>query len=243
MRIIEKINRIKDFLLDLIFPKICLGCSKEGDFLCQNCLEKIPLVENFVCPVCGHLSLYGKTCEKCQKKTSLDGLINATSYENPLIKEVIKLFKYEYIKSFSKELSSLLIKVIKNSHFLAKNFSDPLSSFLIIPIPLHRKKFLFRGFNQAELIAKEIAQEFDLEIRNDLLIKVKNTPSQTNLKEAERKINLKNAFKLTNKKEIKGKIIFLIDDVSTTGSTLNEAGKVLKKAGVKEVWGIVIAKG
>jgi len=241
--IVEKFNKIFNFLLDLIFPKICLSCSQEGDFLCQNCLESIPLVEKFTCPVCGRLSLYGKTCENCRRKTALAGLINATSYKNPVVERAIKLLKYEYIKSLSQNLSVLLIKVIKNSYFLTNNFSEPLSSFLIIPVPLHRQKFLDRGFNQAELIAQKIAEEFDLKLRNDLLIKIKNTRSQTDLKETERKINIQGAFAVKNKKEIKGKIIFLVDDVFTTGSTLNEAARVLKVAGAKEIWGIALARG
>ncbi len=232
-----------NFLLDLIFPKYCLSCLKEGTYLCSDCLEKIPLVDKFVCPYCGKLSFYGKTCEKCQKKFSLTGLIYATSYKNHLIREAIKLFKYHYVKELAKKLAKILIKVMKNSHFLTNNFSQPISSFLVIPIPLHQRKYLERGFNQAELLAKEIADEFDLNLRTDLLIKIKKTKDQVDLKEKWRFLNIKEAFLVKKKKEVEGKIIFLIDDVFTTGATLNEAAKVLKMAKAKEVWGLTIAKG
>ena len=170
-------------------------------------------------------------------------MIYATSYKNPVVREAIKLLKYKFVKNLSKKLAKILIKILKNSQFLTNNFSEPISSFLVIPTPLHHRKFLERGFNQSELLAKEIADEFDLNLRTDLLIKIKKTPSQTDLKEEERLLNVKGIFQVKDKKIIKGKIIFLVDDVITTGATLNEAAKVLKKAGAKEVWGLTIAKG
>lgn len=238
----EKNAQIINFFLDLIFPKICLGCQKEGYYLCENCLEKIPLIDKFVCPLCGQLSFWGKTCEKCQKKFYLTGLIYACSYKINLIREAIKALKYEYLQELVKPLTGLLIKCIKNSHFLS-NFSQSTFRYLIIPVPLHRKKILFRGFNQAELIGQEIAQEFDLELKNNLLIRVKNTASQTDLKENQRFLNVQNVFQVKERKMISNKIIFLVDDVITSGATLNEAAKVLKEAGTKEVWGLTIAKG
>lgn len=242
-KIIKKIAKIKDFFLDLLFPKICLGCQKEGSYLCHFCLEKIPLTDKFVCPVCGKISLYGRTCKNCQKKIYLNGLITATSYKNPIVNQAIKLLKYKYVKDLAKPLAKIMIKLIKNSQFLINNFSQPISSFLVIPIPLHQKKYLRRGFNQAELLAKEIANEFGLNLKTDLLIKIKKTKDQVDLEKEKRLVNIKDAFVVKNKKEIKDKIIFIIDDVTTTGSTINEAAKVLKKSGAKEVWGIVIAKG
>lgn len=243
MEFLKKINIIKDFLLDLIFPKICLSCNKEGSYLCEKCLVKIPLVDKLGCPVCGKITLYGKTCDDCRRKTYLTGLLYATSYKNPIIREAIKLLKYKYVKELSEALAKIMLRFIKNSGFLVNNFTDELSSFLIIPVPLHRKKFLSRGFNQSELLAQKLAEELEMEMRTDILIKIKNTRSQTDLKEKERVTNVKDVFAVKNKKETRGKIILLIDDVTTTGSTLNEAAKVLKKSGSREVWGITLARG
>lgn len=307
------INKIKDFILDLVFPRICLACSQESFYLCENCLDKIPLTDKLGCPVCEKITLYGKTCENCQRKTYLTGLLYATSYKNPIIREAIKLLKYKYVKELSEALAKIIIKLIKNSGFLVNNFTEELTSFLIIPVPLHRKKFLSRGFNQSELLAQKLAEEFDLALRTDLLIKTKNTRSQTDLKEERRIINVKDVFEVNpvrtgifnkikrfvkallnnkqanrqknissngvkNKKEtrpvrnfskilytinkkipldsnhtisrrgiisngVKDKIILLIDDVVTTGSTINEAAKALKKSGAREVWGIALAGG
>ena len=242
MIITQKISQIIDFILDLIFPKTCSGCGKENSYFCQVCLEKVPLIEKFCCPVCEKLSWLGKTCSSCQRKTYLTGLIYACSYKTSIVKEAIQALKYNYLQELAKPLTSLLIKLIRNSYFLS-NFNEPISNYLIIPIPLYHKKFLWRGFNQAELITKELAKEFDLRSKNDLLIKIKDTASQVDLKGEKRLLNVKDVFQVKNKKIIRGKIIFLVDDVITTGATLNEAAKVFKKAGAKEIWGLAIAKG
>jgi competence protein ComFC len=245
MKLNEKIVKIKNLLLDLILPKLCLVCDQEGSYLCPDCLTTIPLIDKFTCPICQKVSLYGQTCENCQKSSYLAGVISALDYKNPLIKQAIHLFKYRYITELAQPLANLLIKEIKNSHFLSNNFAESKDNFLVIPIPLHRKKFLKRGFNQSELLAKHLTDEFKLTLKTDILSKIKNTHSQTDLKEKERKLNIKDAFELKNKKELKelkGKTVFLIDDVFTTGATLNEAAKILKKAGAQEVWGITLAK-
>ena len=243
MRFLEKIAKIRGVLLNLVFPKICLSCQNEGFYLCENCLDKIPLIDKLTCPVCEKITFYGRTCENCQRKTYLTGLLCATSYKNPIINEAVKLLKYKYIKELSGSLAKIMIKLIKNSGFLVNNFTDELTSFLVIPVPLHHKKFLSRGFNQSELLAQKIAEEFDLELKNGLLIKTKNTRSQTDLKEEKRIINVKDVFEVKNKKEAKDKVILLVDDVFTTGSTLNEAAKALKKSGAREVWGVTLARG
>jgi len=243
MKIKEKINQFKELVFNLLLPKLCLACNTEGSYLCDCCLAKIPLIDKFSCPGCQKISPYGKTCEACQKSYYLNGVIYALDYKNPLVQRMIKQLKYHFIKDLINPLAKILINEIKSSNFLSGNFTADESSFLMIPIPLHRKKFLWRGFNQSELLAKKLAEEFELNLRTDILIKTKNTKSQTDLKENERHLNVKNTFAVNNKRNIKGKIIFLIDDVLTTGSTLNEAAKELKKAGAQEVWGITLAKG
>jgi competence protein ComFC len=242
MRFIEKIIETKNLILDLVLPKICLICGKEGTYLCDPCAAQVPLIDKFVCPNCQKTSLYGQTCSDCQKSSYLNGVIYALDYKNPLVGQMIKHLKYHFIKELIHPLAKILISEIKNSHFLTNNFTADESSSLVIPIPLHRKKFLWRGFNQSELLAQKIAQEFELELKTNVLLKIKNTHSQTDLKEKERRLNIKNTFEIKNGSLIKEKIIFLIDDVMTTGSTLKEAAKILKKAGAKEVWGITLAK-
>jgi len=232
--------KIKNFLLDIFFPKFCVGCGKEGIYLCEDCKSCLEISEQVFC-LCekpNRLIQNGK-CNKCKFK-KLDGLYLAVSYKNQLVKKIIHQFKYEpLIKELSESLTDLII-----THFLLLNKVDDFwKDKILIPIPLYITKLKRRGFNQAEEIAKNLSNAFKAPLLNDCLIKIKETPAQMELSEKERKENLKGAFEVKEKERIKNQKIILIDDVYTTGATMEEAAKILKEAGAKEVWGIVIARG
>jgi ComF family protein len=229
------LKKIKNFILDLIFPIKCLSCGKEGSYLCSDCLNLIPLNKNFFCPVCQKLTKNGEVCENCKNKNSLDGLFFAFSYKNEIVKKVISKAKYEFVKEALYPLTNLLIDLIKESDL-------NLKPDLVIPIPLYIKKERYRGFNQSEVIAKILSENFSWQISTNILKRIKKTKSQTELSKRERKENVKNAFKVFNPFLIKNKNIILIDDIYTTGATLEEAAKTLKKAGAKSVWAITLAK-
>jgi ComF family protein len=236
-----KIKNIKESILDLLFPKFCLGCHKEGTFLCQDCLFTIEISEYTFCPYCSlpKRTFAGRTCQK-HRNQNLSGLFAATSYQNKLLKILIKNFKYPpFLKELAKPLSFLII-----SHFILSGNENIFNSkdCLILPIPLHKERLKWRGFNQSELIGKEISNYFKVEFRNDILFKIRKTQPQVELKKEERKINIKDAFEIKNPEILKGKRIFLVDDVFTTGSTMEEAARILKLAKAKEVFGVVIAR-
>jgi len=235
------LKKITSFILDLIFPVYCSGCGKEGSYLCQNCAEEIIQTTKFFCPVCQKLSFCGQVCPSCQKKSYLDGLIWIAPYQNQVLRKMIYSFKYEFARKMAKPLASLMAKTILNSELI--NLFSPKEAWLIVPIPLQNKKLKERGFNQSELLAEEVSNQIKIPLVIGVLIKIKNTPSQTKLKERERKENVKGAFSTKNINLVKDKKIILIDDVTTTGATLEEAAKVLKRAGAKLVWGLVLAKG
>ncbi len=234
---------IKNFLLDLFFPKKCLNCGKNGAYICNSCLDKIEIIPNNKCPFCNRPVPNTFICEKCREKHFLDRLIWATPYSNPLIKELIRVFKYHFIKELAKPLSKLLIKSLEN-----------ISNIVIVPIPLHERRLKERDFNQAELLAKEIAEHYSLPLETGVLKRKRAVTPQAQIKDHKtRKTNIKGIFeidpkftkKCLDKKQnlLKDKTIILIDDVITTGATLSEAAKVLKCAGAKEIWGLVVAKG
>jgi len=232
---------IKNFLLDLLFPKFCISCGKDGSYLCQNCFSLIDILERQYCPFCSRpkIVIDGKTCNFCNRSKSLNGLYCAASYNNFIVKKLINQFKYEpYIKELSKPLSSLIVTHLINLDKV-ENFQD----YILVPIPLHKKKLKKRGFNQASEIAKELSENLKIPVFNDALIKTKQTPAQVNLKKEEREENIKGVFLCQKPELVMGKKILLIDDIFTTGSTMEQCARLLKEAGAKVVWGIIVARG
>jgi len=236
-----KINSIKKFIFDLFFPRFCINCGKEGSYLCQDCFYLIEILEEQYCPFCLRPKVVsdGKTCNYCKSLKKLTGLFCAASYDNFIVKKMINQFKYEpYIKDAAEPLSSLII-----SHLTNLNKGDNFQDFILIPVPLEKRKLKKRGFNQAEEIAKELSKNFKIPVFNNTLIKTKSTPAQVELEKTKRQENIKGVFSCQKIELIKNKKILLIDDVFTTGATLEECARILKEAGAKEVWGMVVARG
>lgn len=212
-------------IFELFFPIICLGCKKSGSLICPDCFRKIPLHKG------GSLK---------SNQTDLDKLIIATYYNNPLVKQMIYRYKYDFIKDLSKPLAKLMIRQLNKSLY-----SRP-KDILLIPIPLHKKRLKWRGFNQAHLLSLEIAQELNILTSDKVLSRVKHSQPQMNIKSSKkRKENIKSVFKINPnfKKNLENKNIILIDDVSTTGATLEEAARTIKELKPKQIWGSVIARG
>ena len=231
------INTIKTFLLDLVFPKKCLSCKKSHVFFCEDCFSLIDINPFKYC-LCEHPQkiILDKQCRYCSEK-KLDGLYSATNYKQQQVKKLIHNFKY---KNQIKELAyPLTLLILSHLYFIARYL--PCNS-LLVPIPLFIKKKKRRGFNQTEEIGKIISEKLGLPISLDNLVRIKNTRPQINLSRAQRQENIKQAFLVNNPKEFKRKIIFLLDDVYTTGATMEECARILKKAGAQQVWGLTVAR-
>jgi len=212
---------IKEFILDILFPRFCLNCNREGSYLCPDCFSLIDISE-----------------KKYYFLKNLNGLFCPTSYDNFIVKKLINQFKYPpYIKELAKPLASLIITYFK---ILGES---GLQDFILVPIPLHKKKLKSRGFNQASEIAKELSKNLAIPFSDNVLIKIKPTPAQVELKKEEREKNVRETFLCQKPEIIKNKKILLVDDVFTTGATLEEAGRALRRAGASEVWGVVVAHG
>ncbi|MCX6721177.1 MAG: ComF family protein [Candidatus Staskawiczbacteria bacterium] len=244
------------WLEDLFFPKFCLGCQKEGAYLCGDCRHLLDISEFNYC-LCDRPAkllttqenrLPGK-CSKCQDK-KLSGLYFALSYkDNSLTQKLIYQFKYQpYLKDLAKTLASILIE-----HFvLAKNNTDEIwENSVLIPVPIHIKKLRERGYNQSEELAKELSKVLNVPVVSNVLVKTKSTKPQMELKKEEREKNLENAFEINPvrngisngvKNLFLNKKVFLVDDVYTTGSTMNECTLILRNSGAKSVWGIAVAR-
>jgi ComF family protein len=148
---------------------------------------------------------------------------------------MIHAYKYNSIRALGQELAGIICERLKNNL--------PNGEKIVIPIPLHFRKERERGFNQALFLAQIISQKLNLPLEKNILVRKKNTKAQIELKKRERIKNLHLAFVCSLPKKVRGKTILLIDDVTTTGTTLNEAARVLRRSGARQVWGVTIAQG
>jgi len=216
-------RKAKNFILDLLYPKFCFNCGREGSYLCEDCKSTLEILQS-------HQKYIFK---------NLKDLYFALPYQKSLIKNLIQQFKYQpFIKELARNLSSLII-----THFQLLDNKPNFFDYTLIPIPLEKKKLKWRGFNQAEEIGKELSKFLKISLLNNVLAKIKETPPQVELSDEERKENIKGAFAVRNEELIKNKKILLVDDVYTTGSTMEECARVLKTAGAKEIIGTVVARG
>lgn len=222
------IRKILKEIEELFFPISCVGCETNSTWLCPSCEQKIEYFKEEICYKCGKQSNNFKVCADC--KEYLDGVYILGSYKDKILKKLIWDYKYNYIKDLSEVISSLFLKNFKNN--LNINFS-------LVPVPLYKKKLRVRGYNQSEVIAKEISRKTNIPYFN-YIKRIKDTKPQMELSKILRIDNIFNAFEVTG--DVGGKNIYLVDDVVTTGSTLEECSRVLKEAGANEVWALVLVR-
>ncbi|MBX4190001.1 double zinc ribbon domain-containing protein [Candidatus Parcubacteria bacterium] len=229
------------WLADIIFPKRCLLCREYVNaYACTSCLNTIDLKGSFSCIGCGLQVSAGRTCPFCKEECSVDQLFAATEFKNKDIQALIKAFKYQFISEVSSSLVVIMAKYIKQ---LARRGYLPFGqSPLLVPVPLHSYRLNWRGFNQSELIAEELGNLYQLQTEPGLLIRSAHKAAQVEIEShEERKKNSEGQFVCT--RDIKGQAILLIDDVCTSGATLNECARILKLKGASYVGALVIAKG
>jgi competence protein ComFC len=228
-------------LLDLIFPKRCLGCGKTGGYFCSFCLNRVSLEPERICPVCQKPSIGGLTHPGCQSPQSIDGLTSIFAYQGVVKKAITKL-KYKFVSDIARDLVELFLSFCGEdrvfSHFCQQE------KVCLLSIPLHPSRKRWRGFNQAELLGKMIASNLGVKFLPEVLKRVKKTKPQVKLNKEERRKNIRGAFELNSNHRslITNHSLILFDDVWTSGETLKEATKVLKRNGAKRVWGLTIAR-
>ncbi len=226
-------------LLDFLFPKYCVNCRKLGDYLCANCFSFISFADNSVCLVCNRGAIDSLTHPGCKGKYIINGCFSSLNYKG-VVKKLIYQFKYKpYLSSLTEVLTELFYEGIIQSEQFQKAYDQKP---ILAPIPLHPSRFRQRGYNHAELLSLELSKKLNLPTIN-LLKRTKKTIYQYGLKRDKRKENLKNAFSPSPNILISQyPNIFLVDDILTTGSTLLEASYVLKRNGIKNIWGLTLAK-
>lgn len=220
--------RLLDTILNVVFPVNCISCGKNGYDLCVQCLGNCPSAE----------------------RESAKWIFPLFDYRNPLVKKSVWLLKYKSKKRlanvFAEVMHGAILEELSELSVM-ENFHEPI----LIPIPLAGKRRRERGFNQAELICQHLMElhgksdlrhGVDWTLEKNILIKPKDTEHQARIEDRQKRLkNIIGSFSVKKSEKIKGRNIIIIDDVSTTGATLNEAKKVLKQAGAKKIIAFTVA--
>jgi ComF family protein len=224
--------KIKRALLDALFPIHCLGCEKEGCWLCPDCRGAICAKPLFLCPGCGCFSPGGTTHVRCAERTPLSALVSPYHYANPTVRRLIKEYKYHGAAEIEKILIALTVSASEKMRTLLPQHAT------VVALPLHASRERMRGFNQAATIANALAGVIGAKTGTSLK-RLKRTEEQARLKTAERHENCQKAFSST---PIAGDVV-LVDDVITSGATMRAAAMALKEAGARTVTGFALAHG
>lgn len=217
-------------LIKLIYPPRCVFCNSiivqsSKLEICDNCYSKLHFIKNT-------LNLQGEPFASNKFCSDIVCLFEYTGIVRQSILKYKFYNKQSFYRTFGK-LLSICVKEVTNN----RNFD------IIISVPLHKDKLKSRGYNQSQLISNVISKELGVLVFSDLLVKVKNTSSQSLLRREERKLNIKGAFELRRTDLIRDKSVLLVDDILTTGSTILECSRILTEAGAKEITAAVLASG
>ena len=142
MRIIKKIKKLLLCFIDILFPKKCLGCRQEGEWLCQNCFLKIPTNKSQICIVCHSKTKQGEVCKNCISKSFLDGVVVISDYNNELLQEAIHSLKYKYVVELAKKFGSLFKIFLQKNELQVPSFFMPGHEAFLISVPLHKKRWI-----------------------------------------------------------------------------------------------------
>ncbi len=220
-------------VLDIFAPPCCVVCQKVGTWLCEACAHKIPPFYAPLCPRCGRPENSQSVCRVCQKTPLNVAPIRATFLFQGAIRDIIHALKYRGARNILPPLAEPMAEAWRY---------HKMESDLLIPVPLHANREAERGYNQSILIARTLGSQIGIPVAEGVLTRVRNTLSQTKLNQAERKKNVSDAFAYSAATQLDGKCVTLIDDVATTGATLEACAVVLVSNGAKRVNAFTLAR-
>ena len=228
-----QLAKLKGVALNLLFPQWCVGCGKEGDFICYSCRQSLPRIMPPLCPRCGRPQPSGILCPSCVSwQAEIDGIRSPFRFDG-VMRQAIHQLKYRNLRAIAQPLARLL------NDYLGTN---PMPGEVLVPVPLHHKRLRERGYNQSSLLTKELGKLINLPLVDDCLIRLRHAPPQARTSTVdERRSNVAGAFTCRDGR-LQDKQVLLVDDVSTSGATLDACAATLKAAGATSVWGLVLAR-
>lgn len=233
-------TKIFSFIGNLLMPAQCFVCGKiiaRRTFICPDCYKKVNMISGVGCPRCGRIYELdrdnGCVCPRCLKKPAAFKSLRAALIYDDASKEIILAFKHADRTDMTPFLGNLMYQ--QGTEMLE-------DADVVMGVPLHRWRLLHRKYNQAGLLAQYLAKKSGKTFLPNTLRRVVNTPSQGHASPTERKRHVTGAFVVHKPRHIKGKSVVLVDDVYTTGATLNECARTLYRAGAKSVDALILAR-
>ncbi len=222
----------------MLFPHDCISCGAEGGLLCSQCIDIVHSAEHAQCYMCKQSTVFGNLCAQCAPLGSMNNVCIMVPYEQPQVRALIHLYKYEFVEEAGDILAALLVRYMRKIH--ARELLD-ISRPIVMPVPLSPQRIRERGYNQADIMAQAVAQEFRASFIPAALVRTAHTQRQATLGRAQRLQNIRNAFTIVDSKAVLGGDVILCDDVVTTGATLEACAAALKDAGARRVYAIALA--
>lgn len=226
-------------ILSVFFPKWCVGCGRIGTYICQQCASRINHYDSVHqrCPYCGKLSVMGMTHVRCKRRYGLDGTIAFFKYDG-VIQGLVKHVKYRRAYRCLDSVHSL----IRPNMIAAIQLLYPGVTKACLVVPLHPKRQQERGFNQSVILGELFSKKLSFPLYSSTVVRTVHTPAQAFLQHSiDRQRNVRNVFALQGDLP-KVHLGFIVDDVYTTGATVQECAKILKKQGMQYVWGLTLAR-
>ncbi len=229
-QIAHEAERASRSLLNLLFPPRCVICHREGEWFCAACRGHVGFITPPICERCGR-PLYGQSCPFCLETPLEINSLRAVAFFDGVMRKAIHSFKYQRRPELAAQFGSML------SDYLT---AQRLTVDLVIPVPLHSERERRRGYNQALLLARETALQQKLALWYNVLDRTRDTPPQVGLDARARRENVRDAFVAQD--QVAGARVLLIDDVCTTGATMNSCAIALKRRGATAVQGLALAR-
>jgi ComF family protein len=233
---LEGLTDIANGFLDIIYPPKCVGCGNLGaSYLCKSCIARIEPVPRPYCQHCGQVLTDGG-CRACRDRAKSFTTARAAGQYSGVLRQAIHAFKYGGARVLAEPLAQFL-------HIYLKTHSDfPWEKCeCIVGVPIHPARKRVRGYNQSELLADSLGTLLGLPVVMDSVVRNRQTRPQVELTSDERRTNMRNAFSLGSGCSVKGRAVLLLDDVTTTGSTIHECSAILLKAGAAKVYVLCLA--